>query len=97
MDGSEGDTVTHELDPKDLGTAIVRDIPLGDYTATASLVDADGQSTPLLVASILPTGNIGDPIEAAESAPVVFRPYAMGDFGFESLNLFILPRAKRFS
>lgn len=94
IDGSTGDPIVHDLNPIDLATAVLQDIPLGDYTATAALIDAGGSATDLLLASIIPTGNIGDPIVPAASAPVIFRPASMGDYGVEPLSLFILPPAE---
>lgn len=91
IDGSEAKTLTYDLDPNTLGTGVVQDVPLGDYTATAALVDANGASTDLQIATIIPTGKIGEPHIPANSAPVVFRPYSMGDYGIEALPMFVLP------
>jgi hypothetical protein len=92
LDGSKGEVLTYDLDPGELGTSTVPDVPLGDYVATASLVDAKGRTTPLQVVTVLPGRNIGDPITPADSAPVQFLPSGMGSFGLSLVSLYILPR-----
>lgn len=91
MDGSTGTVVERDIDPQELTDAILYDIPLGDYTVTATLVDQGGEETDLQVATIIPGGEIGAEVTPAESAPAVFMPEAFGSFGFQALKLYILP------
>lgn len=92
IDGSAGKVLNFEIAPDDLTTNVLRDIPVGDYTAAATLLDASGTKfNSLLVATILPTGKIGEPVVPNYSAPVIFRPLSVGDYGFQELPMFILP------
>jgi hypothetical protein len=90
LDGSEGAVVTRDLAPDNLAGEVLRDIPLGDYTAQAALVTADGRTTPLRVAAPLP-GTWGAPAPGA-TAPVVFAPTRMGPYGVSNVTLYILPQ-----
>lgn len=67
-DGSPGKTIvrTMRLRKPDIYTAYFRDIPLGDYTATATVSGPNGASSPLRLRIL------GQ--ELNTSAPVIFQP-----------------------
>jgi hypothetical protein len=91
MDGSEGKVLKYDIKPEDLATKAVRDVPLSDYTVKASLVEKDGKTSALLVASVIPGGPFGEKIVPAEEGRVEFVPSRMGDYGIEPMTLFVLP------
>jgi hypothetical protein len=91
LDGSQGEIITRDLTPEQVADGSIYDIPLGDYTARASMVEADEAIIPLKVVSLIPGGPFGEKHEPAESAKVEFVPSRMGEFGFEGMQLFILP------
>jgi hypothetical protein len=91
VDGSTGAIVEREVNPKELTDAVLRDIPLGDYTVSAKLVGENGEESELRVATIISGGNIGEAVVAAESAQVVFKPEAFGSFGVQPVMLYVLP------
>ena len=90
LDGSAGTAVTQDLAPDTLTQAVLRDIPLGDYTAKATLIEAGGQATPLRVATRLP-GVFDTPAPGA-TAPIAFMPSQMGQYGTANPTLYILPQ-----
>jgi hypothetical protein len=92
LDGSEGEVVVRELKGEEVATAAIFDVPLGDYTVRASMVEVDGAVTPLRVASSIPGAPFGEKIAPAESARAEFVPSRMGDYGFELVELFIIPQ-----
>jgi hypothetical protein len=81
--------LTYNLDPATLTTAVLRDVPVGDYTARATLVEASGGTTPLRVASKNADGQFGGP-EPGDSASVRFMPDRMGVYGISLVALYIL-------
>jgi hypothetical protein len=91
LDGSTGEVVTRDIKGEEVATAAIVDVPLGDYTARATMIEADGAATPMLVASYIPGGPFGEKIVPAESARAEFVPSRMGDYGFEPMELFIIP------
>ena len=92
LDGSQGEVVTRELTPEEVADGTIFDVPLGDYTLRASMVEADGTTTPLQVVTVIPGGPFGEKYEPGKSARVEFVPSRVGDFGFEQVQLFIIPR-----
>lgn len=92
LDGSAGAAVTQDLAPDTLTQAVLRDIPLGDYTATATLIEAGGQATPLRVATRRP-GVFETPSPGA-TAPIIFTPSQMGQYGTANPTLYILPQSE---
>jgi hypothetical protein len=91
LDGSTGEVVVRELKGEEVATAAIVDVPLGDYAVRAAMIETDGTTTPLLVASYIPGGPFGEKIVPAESARAEFVPSRMGDYGFEPVELFIIP------
>jgi hypothetical protein len=89
LDGSTGAVVTRDLVPGTLGQAVLRDIPLGDYRASATLVEAGGRTTPLRVATRLP-GVFENP-PPGDAAAIIFPPSQMGQYGTAMPALYILP------
>jgi hypothetical protein len=89
LDGSPGTVLTYDQDPATLATAVLRDVPLGDYIARASLVAAGGGTTPLRVAARNADGQFGAPTPG-DSATVIFMPDRMGAFGAALVTLHIL-------
>ena len=92
LDGSVADVVTRDINGEDVATAAIIDVPLGDYTVRATMIEADGTATPLLVASYIPGGPFGQKIVPAEAARAEFVPSRMGDYGFEPMELFLIPQ-----
>jgi hypothetical protein len=92
LDGSVGEVITREIKGNEVAAANILDVPLGDYTVRASMVETDGAVTPLRVASSIPGGPFGEKIVPAESARAEFVPSRMGDYGVEPVELFIIPQ-----
>src|SRR4029077_8724813 len=67
-DGITGSTIVQTVDPT--VTDFVLDVPLGAYTASAVGLDADGGTTPLLVAQ--------GSVEPAAETPFTFEPTQTG-------------------
>jgi hypothetical protein len=88
LDGSPGTVLTYDLDPATLATAVLRDVPLGDYTARATLVAAGG-TTPLQVAAKNADGQFGAP-QPGDTARLIFTPDRMGAYGVSLVSLYIL-------
>ncbi len=93
LDGSPGTVLTYDQDPATLATAVLRDVPLGDYIARARLVEAGGATAPLRVAARNADGQFGAP-QPGDSAAVIFMPDRMGAFGTALVTLHILRRAE---
>lgn len=91
MDGSQGQVVKRELDPAKLNGAVVSDVPLGEYTAKATMVEKDGTESPLRLAMRDPEGSFGDKVEPIDSVSITFLPQPVGDYGLSPVNLFVLP------
>lgn len=89
LDGSAGTPLTYDLAPEKLAPAVLRDVPLGDYIARASLVAVDGSTTPLQVAAHIADGTFGAP-DPGDSAAVIFMPDRMGGFGTSLVTLYLL-------
>jgi hypothetical protein len=84
IDGSAGKTIIRraEIEAEGVGgyyTRYFRDLPLGDYTATAVLTQADGSSHPLRLRVL--GGDWQSP------APVVFHPFELSG-GVETAHLY---------
>lgn len=91
MDGSQGQVVKRDLDPAKLNGAVVSDVPLGEYTAKAIMVEKDGTASPLHLAMRDPEGSFGDKVEPVDSVSITFLPQSVGDYGLSPVNLFVLP------
>lgn len=89
LDGTTGTVLSYDLEPETLATAVLRDVPLGDYIARATLVEAEGGTTALRVAARIADGRFGAP-ELGASAVVAFMPDRMGSFGASLVTLHIL-------
>ncbi|MEO8288017.1 MAG: carboxypeptidase-like regulatory domain-containing protein [Chloroflexota bacterium] len=92
LDGSKGEIIVREVKAEELPTGAVRDVPLGDYSARASLVEENGTVTPLLVASVIPGRPFGEAVTAGETGAVQFVPSRMGQYGIEPMTLFVVPK-----
>jgi hypothetical protein len=92
LDGSKGEIVTRDLTPEEVADGSIYDVPLGDYAVRADMIEADGVTTPLLVASSIPGGPYGAKLVPGETARAEFVPNRMGDYGFESMAFFIIPQ-----
>lgn len=91
LDGSQGEVITRDLAPEQVADGSIYDIPLGDYTVRANMVEHDGTTTPLHVVSVIPGAPFGEKYEPDESARVEFVPGRVGEFGFEPVQLFVIP------
>ena len=88
FDGSAGQAIVYKIPSEELASWYIWDIPLGDYTATAQLIDRNGRKTPLRVSSIS-MANGGEQLSKRTSTPVVFMASAEGmPIGVE---LYIMP------
>jgi hypothetical protein len=89
LDDSPGTVLSYDLDATTLATAVLRDVPLGDYTARATLLEAGGGTSPLRVATKVADGTIGSP-QPGDTAAVRFMPESLGSYGVTLVPLYIL-------
>ncbi|HEX8229621.1 MAG TPA: hypothetical protein VF826_09960 [Chloroflexia bacterium] len=88
FDGSTGQPIVFQVPPAELDNWNLWDIPLGDYMASAQLIEKNGKKTPLRVAAVT-QANGGEPLPKLRSAPIVFFPTS--DTGLIGVNIYIVP------
>lgn len=88
MDGSAGQPIVFQIPPDQLTDWNLWDIPLGDYTASAQLIEKSGRKSPLRVAAVS-QANGGEALPKLKSAPIVFLPTS--ETGIIGVEIYIVP------
>ncbi|MBW3571174.1 MAG: hypothetical protein KY467_08710 [Gemmatimonadetes bacterium] len=98
MDGSTGRTIVREITNSASSRGrVIRDVPLGAYTVSATRSAANGTETPLQVIARSVNGASGPAPAPAAQARLVFEPSGssepevLGSNGVHPMNLAVMP------